>query len=476
LIKRSDILIIVFATIVLFFSIDHFTRQKTDLVAFDLDSIRVRGILTAVTDNNSTNYFVYRGEPMGFHFEMLEAFSDHLGVDLEIVTENKREDAFEMLRTGNADILAISLTEHSRGKKRIKFTEPLYETGQVLIQRKPDLWRTMTPDSLEKVLIRDHSGLAGKIIHIQEGNSHTRSLQALSKETGKRITIEEVPYDSEKLIQMVSDGEIEYAVCDENVALVNATYYPYIDVGTTLSSPRGISWGIRRTNSEILGAKLNQWIKTYKKTKAFALLYAKYFKNSRSNTIINSDYYTLNTGKVSRYDDIIKRFSDSINWDWRLLASLVCQESRFIPNVRSWAGAYGLMQVMPATGRNFGIDITASPVNNIMAGTLYIEVLQKIFDQKIPDENERFKFILASYNAGPGHVLDAMKLAEKNGQNPVVWDGNVADWLLKKSDPQYFNDTVVKNGYFRGKESVAFVDEILERYEHYKNVIPSEVP
>jgi membrane-bound lytic murein transglycosylase F len=176
---------------------------------------------------------------------------------------------------------------------------------------------------------------------------------------------------------------------------------------------------------------------------------------------------------VSQYDEMIRKFSDSINWDWRLLASLVCQESRFDPDVESWAGAYGLMQIMPVTGERFGIDITASPENNMKAGVAYIKWLQTIFEPKIPDAGERLNFILAAYNAGPGHVLDAMKLAEKNGMDPQKWEGNVAVWLLKKSEPVYYNDEVVKNGYFRGKESVAFVSEILDRYAHYKNVIPS---
>jgi len=129
---------------------------------------------------------------------------------------------------------------------------------------------------------------------------------------------------------------------------------------------------------------------------------------------------------------------------------------------------------MPATGRNLGIDITSTPGNNIKAGILYIEMLQKIFETKIPDEQERNRFILGAYNAGPGHILDAMKLAEKNGMDPRIWNDNVAVWLMKKSDPKYYNDTVVKNGYFRGRESISFVDEILERYEHYRNIVPEK--
>jgi membrane-bound lytic murein transglycosylase F len=171
---------------------------------------------------------------------------------------------------------------------------------------------------------------------------------------------------------------------------------------------------------------------------------------------------------------MIKQFSTSINWDWRLLASLICQESRFEPDVESNTGAFGLMQIMPETGRNFGIDITSSPENNLKAGIRYINWLYSIFNPMISDEKERLNFILAAYNAGPGHILDAMKLAEKNGMNPQKWSGSVSLWLLRKSEPQYYNDTVVKNGYFRGSESVNFVSQILTRFQQYKSIIPEQ--
>ncbi len=178
--------------------------------------------------------------------------------------------------------------------------------------------------------------------------------------------------------------------------------------------------------------------------------------------------------RVSRYDDLIRVFSDSINWDWRLLASLIWQESRFRPDVVSGRGAYGLMQIMPGTGRNFGIDIKSSPENNLRAGILYITWLYSIFDARIPNEAEKLSFVLAAYNAGPGHVLDAMRLAEKHGMDPQKWEGSVAVWLLKKSEPRYYRDSVVRSGYFRGRESVKFVSEVLGRYEHYKVTIPEE--
>jgi len=447
--------------------------DRSNSVSFDLDSIRARGKLIAVTDFNSTNYFIYKGEPMGFHYELLRSFSDHIGIDLEIVTENRLDRAFEMLNTGQADLIAMGLTVNSSRKRDIQFTEPIDETRQVLVQRKPKNWRSMSADAVNFRLIRNQMGLAKKSVYVQEGSSHIERLASLSEEIGDSINIIEVPYESEQLIQHVNNGEIDYTVCDENVAVVNSTYYPDIDVSTPLSFPQSLAWGIRKNNSEALLAELNRWIAAYRNTSSYALLYAKYFRNTRSNIIVKSDYYALSTGKVSQYDDLIREFSDSIKWDWRLLASLICQESRFDPDVESWAGAFGLMQLMPLTGERFGIDITASPKNNVKAGAQYIRWLHSIFDPKIADEKERLNFVLASYNAGPGHVLDAMKLAEKNGMDPQKWEGHVAVWLLKKSEPQYYNDTVVKNGYFRGIESVAFVSEILDRYEHYKNIIPA---
>lgn len=448
------------------------TPPAEKAVMIDLDSIRSRGKLVAVTDFNSTNYFIYKGEPMGFHYELLKSFSDYIGIDLEIVTENHLEHAFAMLQSGSADLLAIGLTVNAERKKDLLFTEPLDETRQVLVQRKPKNWRSLSVDALETRLIRNQLGLAGRTVYVQKASAHASRLHALAHEIGDSIDVVAVPYEAETLIRNLNNGDIDYVVCDENVALVNATYYPDIDVSTPVSFPQSLAWAVRKQGSESLAAELNKWITGFRKSASYSMLYAKYFRNARSSYMVKSDYYTLSTGKVSEYDDMIREISDSIKWDWRLLASLICQESRFDPNVESWAGAYGLMQIMPVTGERFGIDITASTANNMKAGMLYIRWLQSIFEPKIPDEKERINFILASYNAGPGHVLDAMKLAEKNGMDPTVWKGSVEVWLQKKSQPEYYNDTVVRNGYFRGRESVAFVAEILDRYEHYRNVIP----
>jgi membrane-bound lytic murein transglycosylase F len=434
--------------------------------------MKERGKLIAITDFNSTSYFLYKGEPLGFHYELLKQFSEYLGLNLEIKTENDIYKSFEMLRNGQADVLAVDLAILSSRKKIIRFTEPISQTRQVIVQRKPDRWRTMNATEIEKKLIRNQLELAGKTVYVQVGASSFECLKNLEDEIGDTIGIVEVPFETEELISMVAREEIDYAVCDENVAIVNAGYYPVIDVGTPVSFLQNLAWGIRKENSDKLESALNAWISIFKKTNSYSLLYAKYFRNNRSPTIFSNDHYTFTSGKVSSWDNMIRSFSDSLMWDWRLLASLICQESRFDPSVISWAGAVGLMQILPETGKIYGIDVKASPENNMKAGIHYINYLQNYFSDKVPDSTERLKFVLAAYNAGAGNIVDAMKLAKKNGKNPLLWDDNVATYLLKKSEPRYYNDPVVENGYCRGDESVNFVSQVLKRYSEYKNIIP----
>ncbi len=134
----------------------------------------------------------------------------------------------------------------------------------------------------------------------------------------------------------------------------------------------------------------------------------------------------------------------------------------------SWAGASGIMQLMPRTAGNFGLDreTILDPEKNIEAGVQYIKSLNLAF-RRISNKDERIKFILAAYNSGPAHIYDAMKLAEKYGKNPNQWFDNVDVYLMKKNEPEFYNDSVVKFGRFRARETVAYVINTLETYEKY---------
>ncbi len=464
---------IILAVLLLGFSCNHtsesnFITQEQG-VQIDLEQIRERGKIIAVTNYNSTNYFIYRGKPMGYQFDMLRHLAENLNIKLEVLVTNSLEESFRKINNGEADILAINLTKTNERKKFIHFTEPYLQTHQVLIQKKPKNHRILTKSKLNEQLIQNTLDLAGKTVYVLEGSAYSQRLKNLAEEIGDTIHIIEVPEETETLIELVAKGEIDYTVADENVALVSQTYYPELDVSLAVGFPQNIGWGIRK-NSPELEKEVNDWIIKFKSTRTYALIYHKYFKNQKSD-LVTSDYYAINSGQISSFDNAIKDAAKEIGWDWKLLASLIYQESRFNPTVKSWAGAFGLMQLMPTTAARFGVDESSSPLEHIYAGVRFIKWLDNQFEDVIKDPEERKKFILASYNVGLGHVLDAQRLAVKYGKDPNKWEDNVDYYLKNKSEAKYYRDPVVKYGYCRGSEPYKYVYEIMERYEHYNNIL-----
>lgn len=439
----------------------------------DLPDIQETGKLVAITDYNSTNYFIYRGQPMGYQYELLRDLARHLDINLELVVSNDLEETFNCLRMGDCDLIAMNLTITKKRKKRFDFTDPHSQTRQVLVQRKPEGWEKMSKSRIETDLIRNQLELGEKTVYVQKNSSYLERMQSLAEEIGDSINIIDVPEDAETLIMMVAEGKIDYTVADENVALVNQTYYPNLDVATAVSFPQHLAWAVNK-GADKLRTEINNWLSEYRRSTRYAVIYNKYFKNQRSAGIIKDEFFALSSGKISVYDEAIKKYSDTIGWDWRLLASLIYQESRFDSHARSWAGAFGLMQLMPSTARRFHVSASSPPDEQIRAGTEFIQWLDRRFRNAVPDPEERIKFILAAYNVGPGHIFDAIALARKEGMDPEVWTGNVEECLLKKSDPKYFRDPVVKYGYARGRETHQYVIQVLKRFEDYKNLIEDQ--
>jgi membrane-bound lytic murein transglycosylase F len=201
------------------------------------------------------------------------------------------------------------------------------------------------------------------------------------------------------------------------------------------------------------------------------MTYNKYFKNTESmNTRIQSNY-NLKNGKISPYDVIIKNESEKIGWDWKLVAAQIRVESGFQPNKTSWAGAQGLMQIMPLTANSLNPNHTDifNPKENIKMGVKLNGILFHYWTSVIPDSSQAIKFSLASYNVGKGHVFDAQRLAKKYGKDPTIWDQNVEDMIVKLSKSKYYKDPEVYYGYCRGLEAYNYVSRITALYGNYNN-------
>jgi membrane-bound lytic murein transglycosylase F len=436
---------------------------------YDLKEIKEKGELRALVDNSTTSYFVYKGRPMGFEYELLSRFAEHIGVNLQVIPTHDLENIFNDLNELRGDIIAANLTITKPRREKVAFSMPILRSRQVLVQRQAQ------PQDIKqgKLLVTHPTELVDKEVYVHKGSSFYRRLQHLSDEIGSDIYIKEVAgnISVEKLIQKVSEGEIDYTVADEHVAKINNAYYHNLHIKTPISLEQQAAWAVRKESPELLLA-IDEWLKDFKKTVDFRVIYLKYYGNTGLyRERVRSDLFTARSGKISQYDELIKKEAERLGWDWRLLASLIYQESRFDHHAESWVGAKGLMQLMPTTLAEYGLDETAGPAANVHAGVDYLLWLDKQFAEKVENPKERVKFILAAYNVGLGHVFDAMRLAEKYGLNPKLWYQNVAKMMLKKSDEKYYSDEVVHYGYCRGTEPYQYVNEIFHRYNDYRNVM-----
>jgi len=438
----------------------------------DLEDIKAEGKLKALVVYNSTSYFLYRGRPMGFEYELLERFADYLDVELEINISHNIDSLFYELNTKDIDIVAYGLAVTKERNEQVNFTDYLYLTHQVLVQKKPDNWRNIKWSALQNSLVHDAIELINDTVSIRKNSSYMERVTNLSKEIGGTIYVDTLPgnFSTDEIIKMVVDGKIKYTIADNNIAKVNQFYYPILDIEVPISFSQRISWALK-SNAPKLTEAANHWLKTIKKQSDYNVIYNKYFKNKRDfKRRVKSEFYSLNDNKISKYDDLIKDYAEKIKWDWRLLAALIYQESRFEPEATSWVEAKGLMQLMPKTAKQLGVIDRLSPESSIKGGTKYMKQLWNEFE-KVEDSIQRLKFAMASYNCGLGHVIDAQNLAKQNELNQNKWDDNVEKMILSLSYPKNYRNPNIKYGYVRGIEPYNYVKQIFERYEHYKKFI-----
>ncbi len=447
------------------------TSSPKKILGIDLQQIKERGELRALTIHSPSSYFLYKGKSMGFEYDLLKNFANHIGVDFKIVIVEDIDDMIPMLQSGKGDIIAHGLTITKDRAKLVSFTDHYNVTNQVLVQRKPHKWWQMRQDDIDDALVKDVVELIGKKVSIRKETSYYDRLENLMHEIGDTIYIDIIngEFSTEEIIKKVSDGEIDYTIADKYIAEINKSYYSNIDVSTKISLSQRIAWAVRKDSPELKKA-INEWLKSIKKQSFYNVTYTKYFKNKRQfNKSMKSDFSSLKSGRISKYDDIVKKYSEAIGWDWMLVSSIIYQESRFNHNAKSWVGAKGLMQIMPSTALELGVK-NDTPSENIKAGTKYLKQIYDRFDD-VPNEIERIKFTIASYNCGYGHIKDAQRLADINGKDRNSWDNGVGESLLKLSRAKYYNLKGIHYGYVRGIEPYNYVNEIFERYKSYRSLL-----
>jgi membrane-bound lytic murein transglycosylase F len=386
---------------------------------------------------------------------------------------------------GEGDILGARLMPMRDEHDRLVFTSAIYETRPMVVQRNDspggvDLPATadsligpaargVDPVEVEVEAVLQTGDLGGESVHLPQFSPYVDRMIEVSDSLGDEIQVVVVTESSyERLIRGVAMGEVDYVVAPEALARLREGYFGNISITPAIGPTHPVAMAVR-ANSPDLHRRLEEWLSANADLRD--RLYQKYFVDRRGyHARVESEYLTSETGVLSEYDDLFRRHVQQLGWDWRLLASLSYQESEFLPTARSWAGAQGLMQLMPNTARQLGVRNVWDPEENVSGGARFLVDLTTRWTPLIHDEGERLKFILASYNVGPGHVDDARRLTDEYGGNSQVWN-DVAYWLLQKSKREVYTLPVVRHGYARGLEPVTYVSRILDRFDHYRQFV-----
>ncbi len=430
-----------------------------------LQKIVSRNELKAIVFFNSTDYYIDKGYPMGFQLALLENYCNYIGVKLTIIIKDSFEEGFKSLLLGESDVLAYDVTPTSLRSTIMSFTIPHSKSKLVLIQRKDFI----NNQNILIPKIKSIKQLDNKKIQLQKHTSYIETVNDLAwKYNIKPLIITDSENSTDNLIEMVSAGEIDYTICEEKIAIPNANLFPNIDFSLQVSDNIPNCWALLK-NSDSLRISINKWLNNFLKTTQYKNIYNRYYATLRLTETLQKKKQYISKRQISIYDKYIKKASRIYKWDWRLYAALIYQESGFKDNYIGNGGSFGLLQLMPVTAGNYGVTPSSSPEIQIMRGARYIKLLESLFSAEVKDKEQLSKFVIASYNAGHSHVIDARALTKKYGKNQNIWDNNVEIFLRLKSKPKYFRDPICNSGYYRGAITTNYVNEVWDVYKHYKN-------
>ncbi|MBW2513643.1 MAG: membrane-bound lytic murein transglycosylase MltF [Deltaproteobacteria bacterium] len=427
-----------------------------DLSSFNTDApvltrIIKKGELTVITRNNAHCYYSYRDQEMGFEHDLAKAFASYLGVSLNIRIAHKWEGMIPSLIDDTGDLIAASMTITPKRKREVLFSNGYMDIQQHLIVNR------------DNHTIRTLEDLPGQAIHIRRGTSYQERLESLATRIPDLTIVLHDNVPTEELIRRVAEKEIAITVADSNIALLNRRYYPQAILGPPVGKNEQLGWAVK-PEARDLRAKINQFFKHIQENGVYGDLFRQYYAEvERFDYVDMRVYHRRLATRLPKYQPILMAAAREFDFDWRLIAAQMYQESHFRRYARSHAGAYGLMQLTKRTAESFGVTDITDPEQNIYAGVQHLRNLFTYFD--IENESDRQAIALAAYNIGQGHVRDAQKLAISLRMDPQKWSSLEKTLPLLKQQKYYNNATY---GYCEGLEPVTYVNQIRIYYDILK--------
>jgi membrane-bound lytic murein transglycosylase F len=440
------------------------------IVERDLPQIRKVGVLRMITYYDSSSYFVHKGGQAGFDYELLARFARERNLALEVVVPRDGDDVVSLLNSGGGDVFCPGRPPAAEWVRWTRATRPTNFVRKTVVL--PDT--TSRPPTL--------AGLAGLVITLPAGDPFRQELIRIRRGLDEPFVVAQGPPGAaiEDLLEAVRDGTIAATVADDVAARAAVVHAPGLELGANLGEVRPAAWLVREDCPELLAA-LNRFLKDHlqvaasgrtRRSRVYGIIYNRYFKDEVTVRDFRvPDHRPDKSGRLSPYDEPIRALAAAAGMDWRLVVSLVYQESRFNPRARSRAGARGLMQVLPRVAGALA-DSLYVPEANLRAGMHLLAASWNKYAYL--DSLDRVRFTLAEYHAGTGHLTDARRIAMDLGRDPNRWRGSVAETLPLLTSERYHRRT--RYGFYGGDRTVAYVQEILARYRAYMRLVPREAP
>lgn len=420
----------------------------------DLPGIEKRNVLRVLTRNNATSYFLWRGELLGFEYELVRRFAEQHGLLLEMIVPPSRRDLVPWLLSGRGDLIAASMTISDRKKGYgVAFSRPYKKISEVVVARAGEQGLHGAQD------------LEGRSVVVRRSSAYWETLRKL-RDGGLHFALEAAPetMEDEEIIARVASGEFDLTVTSSEALDVELTWRDDVKAAFPLGEPVGQGWAVREGDEKLLAA-VNAFIEKEYRSTFYNITYDKYFHNPhRIMEEVSLREPRGESSALTPYDDLVRKFAAKYGFDWHLIAAQMYQESRFDPQAKSWTGARGLMQILPRTAAQFGFKNLLEPATGIEAGVRYLAWLRDRFESELSVQ-ARTWFALAAYNAGLGHVRDARRLARRLDLDPNRWFGNVERAMRLLSQRKYARRA--HYGYVRGSEPVRYVRAVRDRYRAY---------
>lgn len=434
----------------------------------DFPAIKKSGVLRMITRYSSNTYFLHQGLEYGFEYELLREFAQEHNLVLDVKVVKPEENPYDMLNRGKGDVIAANYTVTPTRRRYVMFTYPYNLVDQVIVYSdKID----HPPQTIEELVQQNIP------VTIRQNSSYYQQLQRLQDEGYPvSINIVENKKDTESLLFDVSQGKYLATVADNNIYQASNNYMKHLVQGPYIAENDTIAWAIRK-NAPALKKEMDDFLSSHfqidedrdkpKRSAFLNVLRRRYFERGpQIAEYYNTESPSAAAGVISPYDDLFKEVADSAGIDWLLLAAITAQETKFNPKAQSWTGALGLMQVLPRYSEVTDVQMLYDAETNIREGVRIIT--EHLEHYSYMDSTNQWRFALAAYNAGQGHIADARRLVIDFNKNPNQWEPT-ADALIKLMDRTYYKNA--RHGFCRGIETVNYVQEIMSRYQTYKSIL-----